>query len=69
MKAKSADLRGGQKMCKACGLAYNARNFCLPCYERVVREKPLDAWKANRYKRAGYVVEVEAEDWIASLEG
>ena len=54
-------------MCKACGLAYNARGYCLPCYERVVETRPLDAWKAGRYKRAGYVAEVEAEDWIKTL--
>ena len=55
--------------CKACNREYNARGYCLPCYERVVETRPLDAWKAGRYKRAGYVAEVEAEDWIASLEG
>ena len=62
-------------MCNACGRKHNERGYCLPCYERVVQDRPLDAWKANRYtrygagKRAGYVAEVEAEDWIASLEG
>lgn len=50
-------------MCNACHREYNERGFCLPCYERVVAERPLDAWKQGRYKRAGYVAEVEAEDW------
>ena len=62
-----AGAMAGSVVCKACGREY--KDFCMPCYERVVRERPLDAWKANRYKRAGYVAEVEAEDWIASLEG
>jgi hypothetical protein len=36
------------KLCPTCGAERNDRNFCMACYERVAREKPLIAWVESK---------------------
>ena len=41
-------------ICMECNRPKNDRGFCMACYERVVKEKPLERWRqagSAKYRR------------------